>query len=122
MMDLLERWRWTLLEMFQRLEKLFGVRYSNYCQRWGCKNIEAILDKQPYSEDFKVIESECIGYVEKRMGSQLRNIKNSAMLRGKAKLTDGLIKKLTKYYGLAIRQNVDSVSDMKKAVMATYCH
>lgn len=37
-------------------------------------------------------------------------------------MTDALIKKLTKYYGLAIRRHTDSVSEMKKAVMATYYH
>lgn len=38
------------------------------------------------------------------------------------KLTDALIKKLSLYYGLAIRRNVNSVSDMKKAILATYYH
>lgn len=30
--------------------------------------------------------------------------------------------KLSSYYGLAIRRNVDSLEDMKKAVMSTYHH
>lgn len=33
-----------------------------------------------------------------------------------------LIKKLTKYYGLAIRRNIDSVAEMKKAIIATLHH
>jgi len=33
-----------------------------------------------------------------------------------------LIKKLTTYYGLAIRRNVDSVTEMKKAILSTYYH
>lgn len=37
-------------------------------------------------------------------------------------MTDALIKKLTTYYGLAIRRNVDSVDGMKKEIMATYKH
>ncbi|XP_025264145.1 uncharacterized protein LOC112637805 [Camponotus floridanus] len=56
------------------------------------------------------------------MGSRLRNIKKIAKLGGKGKLTDALIKKLTKYYGLAIRRNAKSKDDMKKAIMATYYH
>ncbi|KAG8236893.1 hypothetical protein J437_LFUL016011 [Ladona fulva] len=36
---------------------------------------KAILDRQPYGGYFKVIKSESIGHLEKRMGSQLRNIK-----------------------------------------------
>jgi len=37
-------------------------------------------------------------------------------------VTDVLIKKLTKYYGLAIRRNSDSVIEMRKAIMATFYH
>ncbi|KZC10036.1 hypothetical protein WN55_01787 [Dufourea novaeangliae] len=104
--------------MFQRSEKLFGVKYCNYVGDGDTKTFKAILDKQPYGEDFKIIKSECVIHVEKRMGSRLRNIKKTAKLGGKGKLTDALIKKLTKYYGLAIRRNFNSVEDMKKAIMA----
>ena len=37
-------------------------------------------------------------------------------LGGKNRLTGAIIKKLTLYYGLAIRRNVDSVEGMKKAI------
>ncbi|EFN85689.1 hypothetical protein EAI_09681, partial [Harpegnathos saltator] len=33
-----------------------------------------------------------------------------------------LQKKLTKYYGLSIQRNVNSVENMKKEIMATYYH
>ncbi|KAG8231176.1 hypothetical protein J437_LFUL007936 [Ladona fulva] len=45
----------TVLEMFQRSEKLFGVRYGNYVSDGDAKTFKAILDWQPYSEDFTVI-------------------------------------------------------------------
>lgn len=38
--------------------------------------------------------------------------KNTNKLGGKGKLTDVLIEKLTKYYRLAIRRNINSVPDM----------
>jgi len=82
----------------------------------------SILDAKPYGDDFAVVKSECVGHVEKRMGSRLRNLKKIAKLGGKGKLTDVLIKKLTKYYGLAIRRNPNWKDDMKKAIMATYYH
>ena len=56
------------------------------------------------------------------MGSRLRSIKKSAKLGGRGKLTEVLTKKLTKYYGLAIRRNHESVEEMQKAVMATFYH
>ncbi|EFN86766.1 hypothetical protein EAI_05487, partial [Harpegnathos saltator] len=37
-------------------------------------------------------------------------------------LPDLVIKKLTTYYGLAIRRNVDFVGDMKKSIMAILYH
>jgi len=59
------------------------------------------------------------------MGSRLRNAKKSHKgIGGKraGKLTDKLIKDLTIYYGLAIRQNTKSLQNMKDAVWTTYYH
>lgn len=56
------------------------------------------------------------------MDTRLRKTKTTHKLRGRGKLTDGLIKKLSTYYGLAIRRNVDSVEDMKKEALASYYH
>lgn len=87
------------------------------------KTFKAISDMKPYGNEFIVKKKECVGHVEKRMGSRLRNIKKEKKLGGKGKLTNVMIKKLTKYYGLAIRQNCDkSIKDMKNAIMATYDH
>ncbi|KYQ49219.1 hypothetical protein ALC60_11725 [Trachymyrmex zeteki] len=112
----------AVVEMFLRSEQLHGVRYSNYIGDGDAKTFKAILDIEPYGHEFKIKKNECIGHVEKRMGSRLRNIKKSAKLGGKGKLTDVLIKKLTRYYGLAIRRNSDSVIEMRKAIMATFYH
>lgn len=47
-----------------------------------------------YVNDFTVVKSECAGHVEKRMESRLRNLKTTAKLAGKGKLTDVLIRKV----------------------------
>ncbi|XP_071582033.1 uncharacterized protein [Temnothorax nylanderi] len=112
----------AIQEMFSRSEENFKVKYGNYIGDGDSKTFKAILDLNPYGDNFTVIKSECIGHVEKRMGSRLRNVKKKEKLGGKGKLTDVLIKKLTTYYGLAIRRNIDSVDYMAKAVMATYYH
>ncbi|XP_071577515.1 uncharacterized protein [Temnothorax nylanderi] len=111
----------AVLEMFRRSEEYYGVRYTNYVGDGDAKTFKTILDAKPY-EDVEVIKSECVGHVEKRMGSRLRNKKKTAKLGGRGKLTDALIKKLTKYYGLAIRRNAHSKENMKKEIMATYYH
>ncbi|GFT28491.1 uncharacterized protein TNCV_429041 [Trichonephila clavipes] len=43
-------------------------------------------------------------------------------ISGRGRLTDNEISKLQQYYGLAIRRNMNSVSDMFKAVWAIYFH
>ena len=58
---------------------------------------------------------DCIGHVQKRVGSRLRKLNNKSKgvkladgkgLAGKGKLTDGKIDVLQNYYGLAIRENL----------------
>lgn len=112
----------SIVEMFRRFDEKFGMKYGTYIGDGHSKTYKGILDSKPYGEDFEVIKSECIGHVEKRMGSRLRGIKKRERLGGKGKLTDVLINKLTKYYGLAIRRNSDSVENMKNAIMATFDH
>ncbi|EZA47079.1 hypothetical protein X777_16771 [Ooceraea biroi] len=112
----------AMKEMFSRSEEKFKVKYTNYIGDGDSKTFNAILNLNPYGDDVSVIKTECVGHVEKRMGTRLRNAKKTHKLGGKGKLTDVLIKKLTKYYGLAIRRNVNSVPNMKKAIWATLEH
>ncbi|XP_074111956.1 uncharacterized protein LOC141535751 [Cotesia typhae] len=109
-------------EMFSRSEELFGVKYGNYIGDGDSKTFKGILDLNPYGDEFQVVKSECIGHVQKRMGTRLRKTRTDNHLGGRGKLTEALIKKLSLYYGLAIRRNVNSAKDMKDAIMATYYH
>lgn len=109
-------------EMFLRSEEKFGVKYGNYIGDGDSKTFQAIININPYGDEFIVIKSECIGHVEKRMGTRLRNVKKKEKLGGKGKLTEALIKKLTTYYGLAIRRNINNIENMKKDIMATFYH
>ena len=112
----------SIIEMFNNSEKKFGVKYLNYIGDGDSKTYSNIVKSNPYSDDFPVMKNECVGHVQKRMGTRLRNIKKDAKLGGKGRLTDALIKKLTIFYGLAIRRNLYSVTDIKNAIMATLCH
>lgn len=112
----------AIKEMFSRSEDKYGVKYGNYIGDGDSKTFKAILDLNPYGDEFQVLKSECVGHVEKRMGSRLRNVKKAKKLGGRGRLTDSIITKLTKYYGLAIRRNVNSVEGMRKDIMATIKH
>ncbi|GFT88810.1 uncharacterized protein TNCV_906381 [Trichonephila clavipes] len=68
---------------------------------------------------------ECVGYVEKRIGTRLRALKlkmkgkklsDKKTLDGHGRLTDAEIEKLQRFYGLAIRNNTDSINSMKRAI------
>ncbi|XP_071652157.1 uncharacterized protein [Temnothorax longispinosus] len=111
----------AIVEMFKHSETLHGVKYENYIGDGDSKTYSGILNAAPY-EDITVNKKECIGHVQKRMGTRLRECKKKNKgLGGKGKLT-GKIDKLTVYYGLAIRRNYDSTENMKTAIWATYAH
>ncbi|XP_067213596.1 uncharacterized protein [Linepithema humile] len=110
-------------EMFCRSES-HGVKYATYIGDGDTKTFQALLNCNPYS-DLTVHKKECIGHVQKRMGTRLRAAKKQHKGiegKGAGKLTDKLIKDLTLYYGLAIRRHPDSAEEMRKAVWATFDH
>lgn len=127
----------SIVLMFQRSLEKFGLRYKNYIGDGDSKTYSGVLNAKPYGENFEINKKECVGHVQKRMGTRLRNLVNNTVeieetktgktkrkkiLSGKGKLTGKLIDKLTVYYGLAIRRNCDSAQKMKGAIWATYLH
>lgn len=65
-----------------------------------------MAEAKPYGEDLIVQKLECIGHVQKRMGSRLRKLKFSGAklpdgkpLGGKRRLTDVAIDNIQKFYG-----------------------
>ena len=65
----------SIKAMFSRSEEKFNVKYGNYIGDGDSKLYKAIVDLNPYGQDLQITKNECIGHVEKRMGSGLRNIK-----------------------------------------------
>ncbi|GFW78539.1 uncharacterized protein TNCV_5110801 [Trichonephila clavipes] len=51
-----------------------------------------------------------------------KKLSDGKCISGKNRLTDKFIDTITTYYGNAIRQNNSSVSDMRQAIWAIYCH
>lgn len=73
-----EKWKFPrLLKMFLRSEEKYGVKYGNYIGDGDSKTVKAILDMNPYGINFQIVKSECIGHVQKRMGTRLRAVKKS---------------------------------------------
>lgn len=92
--------------------------------------------------EINVEKLDCVGHVQKRMGKHLLNLKartkgklaDGQPIGGRGRLTEGKVKQLQKYYGLAIRQNTIKKSNpterevdvavyaMKKNITATLHH
>ncbi|XP_057293982.1 uncharacterized protein LOC130622537 [Hydractinia symbiolongicarpus] len=74
-------------------------------------------------QNVEPIKLECVGHVQKRLGTRLRNLVKAhkgtdTPLAGKGKLTEKTINSMQNYYGNAIRSNTDNLYGMKKAVYA----
>ncbi|GFX49611.1 uncharacterized protein TNCV_4902531 [Trichonephila clavipes] len=95
------------------------------------KTFNALSENKPYGDDYLIQKIECVGHVQKRMGTRLRKLKlvyskkelsDGKTIGGKGRLTDSLIDKLAHYYGNAIRCNSKSVKEMRKAIWAVWGH
>jgi len=112
----------AVVQMFSRSESTYNVRYAYYVEDGDSKTFKSIQDAKPYG-NFAVTKKECIGHVQKRLGTRLRNLKKEVKnLGGRGKLTGKLIDELSVYYGLAIRRNTDSVENMRNEIYATLYH
>lgn len=81
--------------------------------------------------DVSIEKLECVGHVQKRLGSCLRSLKwrlgktpvgDGKGIGGAGRLTKNRIDKLQVYFGKAIRQNTHSIMAMQNAVMAIWHH
>lgn len=105
--------------------------YIEYLGDGDSKRFASVLESNPYGYEYPVQKLECIGHVQKRMGTRLKNLKLKAgktnqtegkTIGGRNRLTDAAILSIQKYYGLAIRRNTNSLKDMQRAVWAEYYH
>lgn len=116
------------VNIFHRSQEKYGVRYTRFLGDGDSKAYKAVCESKPYG-NIQVEKLECVGHVQKRMGTQMRKLKqklgktplsDGKTIRGR--LTDAIIDKLQTYYGKAIRENGDDLEKMMNAVWATFFH
>jgi hypothetical protein len=114
-------------EIFRRSLPTYNVRYTKYLGDGDSKGFDAVQEMKPYGET-PVEKLECVGHIQKRMGTRLRNLKTRGVelsdgkgLGGKNRLSAAVIDQLQNYYGMAIRKST-TVDEMKKAIWAIYYH
>ena len=118
------------LAIFKRSVRTNKLRYTKYRGDGDSKSYKDIVEADPYP-GFKIVKSECVGHVQKRVGSRLRALKVSykgkllsdgKRLTGKGRMTDKVINTLQNYYGMAVRQNKGDLYGMKKSIAALIHH
>ena len=119
-----------LLNIFQRSVENYGMRYVEFLGDGDSKSHKLLFQEVVYG-DVEVQKLECVGHVQKQLGSLLRSLKkrlettpleDGKPAGGRGRLTENRIDKLQVYFGKAIRQNTHSIRAMQTAVMAIWHH
>ena len=119
------------VRIFERSVSTRGLKYRDVLGDGDSSTYNNIVARQPYGEECIPNKMECVGHVQKRVGSRLRRLKNQNKgvkladgkgLAGKGRLTDGKIDVLQNYYGLAVRENLNGVDKLAKAIEASLYH
>lgn len=108
--------------IFARSLSQNNLRYTMFYGDGDSKSFSEVRDVYK-DEGLTVEKKECIGHVQKRVGTALRKLKkDNPSLGGKAKLTNATIDKLQNYYGIAIRSNIGNLKNMQKDIHASLFH
>ena len=88
------------------------------------------LSKKIYGNDYLVLKEDCVGHIQKRMGSYLRKYKrdvkgklsDEGTVGDRGSVTDAVIDKFQNYYGAAKINNKNSLNKINDALWAIYYH
>ena len=114
-------------KMFQRSTAFNNLQYTSYLGDGDCNSYSDVVKAQPYGPEVSIKKLECVGHVQKRVGSRLRVLRaankgkllsDNKRISGKGRLTDKIINSLQNFYGMSIRNNSGNFYGMKKAVAA----
>eukprot|EP00794_Sanderia_malayensis_P013660 gene13659-15089_t len=121
------------IAMFKRSIEKRCLKYTQFVGDGDSSCFGKVVQelKACYGESYSVQKEECVGHIQKRMGSALlqykKNMKGKKLSDGKGvggagRLTKDVIKQIQNYYGLAIRQNKGNLKGMKNGINAILHH
>ena len=119
------------VEIFQRSVSTRKLQYTSYIGDGDTEAFKKVVDAKPYGPNVQIQKLECIGHIQKRLGSRLRSLRSQWKgkrfedgkgISGRGRLTDVAINTMQNYYGMAIRQNIGALYAMKKAIGAVLYH
>lgn len=104
-----------------RSEANLKLRYTTFIGDGDAKTFSALTDLHPYGPDVTIVKHECVGHIQKRLGTALRKLKKSGVVDDDGKV-EKAIDSLNVYYGGAIRNSGGSVDAMVQAIDASFLH
>ena len=114
-------WKWSVSKNM--------LRYTQMISDGDSKIFKLLSDQLSYGVSNLVSKHECVGNVQKRMGTALREKAKEKFvnergervrMRGKGRITDKTIKLLTRYYGKAIRSSTGVCAAMQDAAWEVF--
>ena len=118
------------ITIFHRYVEKYKLQYTSYLGDGDTSSYSAVLASCLY-KDIEIKKAECIGHIQKKIGSHGRALRqrlrgkklcDGKPVAGKGRLTDKALNLLQNYFGMAIRQNLANIYQMKKAVWAVLFH
>ena len=121
------------IEMFLRSIEKHQLQYTIYVGDGDSSSFGAVKDAlhDKYGDEYPLIKEDCIGHIQKSMGTALRKYKNNCCgsklsdgktVGGTGRLTDAVIDHIQTYYGCAIRNNKSKKEEIVQAIWAIYYH
>ncbi|GFO41151.1 hypothetical protein PoB_006765600 [Plakobranchus ocellatus] len=120
--------------VFNRSVNNYSLGYMRYIGDGDTNSLRKVHDSQPYGpeEENQIEKIECVGHVQKRMGTRLRKFKDSykskklkddKTIGEKGRLTDEKIDRITTYYVAALLSTVlgaETLCDLTSFTANTY--
>ena len=100
------------VDIFNRSIIKHNIIYKEYLGDGDTSSFNDVVRSEPYvKHSLTPIKLECVGHVQKRFGTRLRNLVKSykgtkTPVSGKGQLTDKCINSMQNYYGMATRSNL----------------
>ena len=117
--------------LFGHSVEKYQLRYARFIGDGDTNSFKSVFESKPYGDQLLVEKIECVGHVQKRMGTRLRKLKSSLSgktladgksIGGRGRLTKEQIDSIQSYYGYAIRNNKNDLVKMREAVWGIFFH
>ena len=123
----------SAVDMFLRSIETRSLKYGTFVGDGDTDCFGNVKEEcyKKYGDQYIVTKEECVGHIQKRLGTALRKykvtmkgkkLKDGKTVGGKGRLTDKVIDRMQNFFGQAIRNNSGLKESMKKDILAILKH